>query len=179
MSVICKVSISEIRPFGEQKLVKTTCVSDNEIMAAYNPSEEDKLFTKYSPSGSADFTVPVTIPIPQNLAYPQPKLYLMFVQSEVRPEFSNSLCFAKIKVNSSTDFGGQSKQFDIGTFYQSKSKDEKSHKWIEQFNHRIMIDNPAAADQFIPGDQSWWIGIYDADKFTMSEVISDAHSGWR
>lgn len=176
MSVICKVSISEIRQFGEQKLVKTTCVADNEVMAAYNPSEEDKLFSKYSPSGSADFTVPVNIPIPENLAYPSPKLYLMFVQNEVRPEFSNSLCFAKIKVNSSTDFGGQSKQFDIGTFYQSKPKDETSWKWIEQFNHRIMIDNPAAAEQFKPGDAGWWIGIYNADKFKMEEVIADAHA---
>lgn len=176
MSVICKVSISEIRDFGKDRLVRTQCVAENEVMAAYNPDEEDKLFSQYSPSGSADFIIDQSINIPQVLVAHSEKLYLMFVQQDNAPTFSDAICYARLSVRSATDFGGTSKQFDLSTFYNSKPQQNTDSKWLSQFSHRIMIDNPLAANQFKPSENNWWVGIYDASKHTMHEVIADAHS---
>lgn len=174
MSVICKVSINSVANFGENKLVKTSCIAENEVMAAYNPEAEDKLFTKYSPSGTADFVVPSGFALdaaPAGMA--QTKLYLMFVKEE-SPALAKALAYAKVYVRSITDFGGTSKVFEITTDY---SKGEKRDwRQIHQFNHRITIDNPGASDQFNAGDKGWWVGIYSAEALTMAEVIQDAHA---
>ena len=85
MSVICKVTVSEVRDFGGAHLIKTQCVAENEVMAHYNPDAEDKLFSQYSPSGSADFVVPANVAIPQTKVWGADKLYLMFIENDEEP----------------------------------------------------------------------------------------------
>lgn len=172
MSVICKVYITDVRQFGEEKLVKTNCVAENEVMAAYNPDHEDKLFSQYSPSGLADFTVPQCIPLPDAPGQ-QNKLYLVFVRQTPAPKFAKAIAYAPITIRSFTNFGGTSNQFDMGTPYAPVSAD---YRCLKQFGHRIMIDNPGASDQFVPQQTDWWVGIYDAAKYTMTETLADAHA---
>lgn len=179
MSVICKVCIDEVRSFGEEKLIKTTCVADNEVMAMYNKDDEDKLFTQASPSGSADFVVSSDLPTP-NQTYPKPRLYLVFLKAEEKPEFANAFAFAPVKVHSITDYGGTSKQVDIATYWGTQAKADEQFRnhpgYAKKFNHRIMIDNPGAFDQFKAGDPGWWVGVYDCEKHTMHEALADAHA---
>lgn len=176
MSVICKVYINVIKPLGTQHLVLTNCIAENEVMAAYNPDAEDMLFSKYSPSGSAEFVVSdaTAMQMPRSLGTCQDKLYLMFVRQNDPPAFAKALCFAPLMIQSSTDFGGTSKQFDMRCPYGKKTRPD--YRLVDQFAHRIMIDNPGASDQFAPGQQDWWVGVYDAGKLTMAEVVADAHA---
>lgn len=176
MSVICKVYVSSIKPVGSTSLVFTNCVAENEVMAAYSPDHEDKLFSQYSPSGSAEFVVPdwMALQLPQGLGLYQDKLYLMFVQSDTAPKFSKALGYSPMQVRSMTDYGGTSKQFDMCTVWGTKAGDDA--RMLTQFAHRIMIDNPKASKQFVPGAKDWWVGIYDASKHTFDDVVSDAHA---
>lgn len=179
MTVICKVTVDEVRSFGEEKLVKTNCVAENEVMAMYNKDDEDKLFTQASPSGSADFVVSSYLPVPESAGWPHPKLYLVFLKAEEKPEFKNALFFAPVMVKSITDYGGTSKQVDITTYYGHGAPAEEAFKdrvdYARRFNHRIMIDNPGAFDQFKPGERGWWVAGYECEKHTMHEALADAH----
>src|SRR6185369_7548856 len=51
MSVIAKLTVRSIVEFGTGTFVELGCIADNEMMAAYATSNEDKLFSKYSPWG--------------------------------------------------------------------------------------------------------------------------------
>lgn len=182
MSVICKVYVSEVRPFGEEKLIKTSCVADNEVMAMYNKDDEDKLFTTASPNGSADMVVSSHLPV-RDPSYPYDKWYLMFVKSEgweVPFTPCKVLAFAPVKVHSITDYGGTSKQVDISTYLgignTVDSEFVSQLGYMKRFHHRIMIDNPAAFEQFKAGEQGWWVGVYPCDQFTMHEAVEDAHA---
>jgi len=179
MSVICKVYITTRKPIADGKeLITCNCVAENEVMAAYNPDAEDKLFSRYSPSGSAEFVLDQSsaTQLPQGLGLYQDKLYLMFIQSGERPTLNKAIATASLQVRSCTDFGGTSKQFDLVANYVDR---DRPLVWpqIAQFMHRIMIDNPRAAEQFKPGDKDWWVGVYDASKHSMNEVVELAHGG--
>lgn len=58
MSVIAKLSIVKVTRFGTGTHVALNCVCANDLMAAYAESEEDRLFTRYSPWGEMTINQP-------------------------------------------------------------------------------------------------------------------------
>lgn len=182
MTVICKVSVRDVRSFGTEILVKSDCIAENEVMAMYNLDDEDKLFTKASPSGSADFVVDKVIEqdLPRSADRWQRKMYLVFVKQDDKPTFETAIAFAPVRVESMTDFGGTSKQVEISTFYGNNAPGAahlaSNPRFMKKFSHRIMIDNPGAFNQLSPGSAVWWVGIYDATRWTMAEALADAHA---
>jgi hypothetical protein len=175
VSVICKVYISAVRPLGNNaRLVLTQCVADSEVMANYNPDAEDKLFSRASPSGSAELVVTDQHAIPQGLGLHQDKLYLVFTRAAERPATAGAIALCSIYVASRSSFGGTSDQFQFRANYIDRSV-KLEWPMISQFAHQIMIDNPGASDQLEPGQRDWWVAIYDCATTTMAEALEDAH----
>lgn len=61
MSVIAKMNITSVTPYGVGRAVQLSCVASNETMAGFpeGKSEEDRLFSMASPSGSMILNQPV------------------------------------------------------------------------------------------------------------------------
>src|SRR3546814_9159944 len=53
MSVIAKLNLLAVRAFGGGSLYEMSCVCQDDLMAMYAKSDEDKLFTNASPWGEA------------------------------------------------------------------------------------------------------------------------------
>lgn len=120
MSVIAKMNISQVSEFGHAKLIEMTCVCTNDLMAAYAESEEDKLFTKYSPWGEIKLHQPNGYCIGDS----QDQVYVMILRDhEVDDKsFPKSLAFSKARIVSLTDFGDNSaKKVEIASGYKTES----------------------------------------------------------
>ena len=169
MSVIAKLYAQGTTPMGSNTLLSLSCVCENALMASYTPSNEDILFSKYSPSGEArlilaggDYGV---------LAGDQ--FYFIFSKSSEQPNLDGAFGSSRINVQSITDFGGTSKQVQLV----SENRSAPEANWsIQNVNFRIMIDNPGASDQFKAGEGGWWLTVYRADKVTMDQAIALAHA---
>jgi hypothetical protein len=158
-------------------------VCENEFMAHYHPENENVVFTRYSPSGEGQLhlNVPVDFPdVPWSSGdYSGTKaceLYLVYLKQLEMPSIDGAAFFAKLKVASVTDYGGTSKMVELCNDYASGPMllGENESRMI---NLKLGIDNPAASDQFTPGETGWWVVAYRADQMTQAEALALAHAG--
>lgn len=156
MSVIAKMIINGISEFPNGRLVELGCVCENDIMAAYADSEEDRLFTKYSPWGEIKLNQPSGFA----LGGRGDKFYVMLGRANEISDFgfSRAVAFCPARVVSLTDFGdGAARRVEICNGYRKA----EAHG-VESFNWKMSVDNPPATAQFKPSVDDYWIAFYPA-----------------
>jgi hypothetical protein len=170
MSVIAKVSIRGIHNYGSGSLVELGCVCENDLMAAYAGSEEDKLFTKYSPWGE----VKLHQPAGWVLGKQGDAFYVMIgndLPEGVDLSFGDHIyAWSQAKVASITDFGdNQAKRVEI------IDTGNQRGGAITSFNWKMSVDNPGATNQLEPGNSKYWVAFYPADQFNRDSAIAAFH----
>lgn len=176
MSMIAKLSINKITQYGHGALVELNCVASNETMAFSAGSEEDKLFSQASPSGSMHVQQPAGHALgngPVGLAQGEQFYAMCLGEDEHRdPDFKGAYAFVLAQCGSITDFGGTSKQlqFRAGSSQYSKA----ARRGVEGFWWQMSVDNPRASGQIVAG-KNYWIALYPVEKFTRDEAIAAAH----
>jgi hypothetical protein len=190
MSVIAKLMVRAAHDFGTGRLYELGCVCDNDLMAAYAESEEDKLFTKYSPWGEMKLHQPSGWALvdygwgPGEIG-PQPAFYVMALHESEHelvdePEqgylpsanFPGAAVWAFGTCRSITDFGGDSRQ----VLFEAGNRGTVKGRGFEALTWKMSIDNPAASNQFKAG-QRYFFALYDATKFDRNAAIAAAHGG--
>src|SRR3546814_14963592 len=80
MSVIAKLNLLAVRAFGGGSLYEMSCVCQDDLMAMYAKSDEDKLFTNASPWGEARLNTSLGV----EAAHPAPMspFYAMLVHKD-------------------------------------------------------------------------------------------------
>lgn len=183
MSVIGKMTVRAAETYDKGQKVTLGVVCENEFMAHYHPENENVVFTRYSPSGEGTLhlNVPQDFPdVPYEIGdYKGTKaceLYLVYLKQLEMPPIDGAAFFAKLRVNSVTIYGGDMKQVELCNDYASGPNllGENESRMI---NLKLGIDNPAAADQFVPGETGWWVVAYRADQMTQAEALALAHAG--
>lgn len=175
MSVIAKMQVRARTEFGNGSLLELGCLCDNDLMAAYAESDEDKLFTKYSPWGEMKLHQPAGYDLTNGVE--DRRFYVMILaNSEVSDEglaFEGAVAVCRLHVVSVTDFGdNMAKRVEMI----EKRSMEKAERGIAKFNWKMSIDNPGATNQLRPGVDSYWMALYPADKFDRNGVIAAAHA---
>lgn len=170
MSVIAKLNVLAVRSFGSGTLVEMGCICANDLMTAYAESEEDKLFTRYSPWGEARFQIgedPINI-------VEQDQFYIMVLRADERCNgFEGATYFAPARCLSLADFGdGQAKRVE---FCSGHRKEVELSSKVTSFNWKMSVDNPLATDQFLPGKDDYWVALYPVSKFDRDQTIAAAH----
>lgn len=170
MSVIAKMQIKNISDFAHGRLVELTCVCENDLMAAYADSEEDRLFTKYSPWGEVKVNQPTNYVLGQS----GDKFYVMLGRAEEISDFGfrRAVAFCPARIVSLTDFGdGYARRVEICDGHR-KAKAEG----IDSFNWKMSVDNPPATAQFKPSVDDYWVAFYPAkDGLDRNAAISAFH----
>lgn len=178
MSVIAKMQLNGTLDFGSGSLSKLSCVCENDLMAAYAGSEEDRLFTKYSPWGEMKLgygfkTERSGLPKFQ----PGHKFYVMAVRSASKPACPGAEHVHPCSVRVIHDYGS-SKQVELA--YDPRTVGAQPSYAMDEhpgeFHWRMTIDNPPAVAFFEPGKSGYWVAFYDAEKFDRDAAIADAHS---
>lgn len=188
MSVIAKLLVRGVTDYGTGRLVELGCVCENDLMAAYATSEEDKLFTKYSPQGDMKLHQPAGFALgtePGDMVPPE-AFYVMALHKDEyehkapdlgpdRDRYQPDLNFPGASVwacgscYSLTDFGGTKR-----VEFRANGKGTIGSRGVEALNWKMSVDNPAASDQFKPGE-IYWIALYPASKFDRDAAIRAAH----
>lgn len=174
MSVIAKLLIRGVTPFGTGQLIELGCVCENDLMAAYATTEEDKLFTKYSPWGEMKLSQPAGYALgsPGDEFGPGAAFYAMVLSDAEAPEDRKfpgayAWCPAKVVI---TDFGdGMAKRLEF-----INSGANEHHRAVDRLNWKMSVDNPAATDQLKAGS-GYWIALYPAPRFDRDSAIRMAH----
>lgn len=177
MSVIAKMNITKTSPFATGQHVELGCVCSNDLMAAYAESEEDKLFTKYSPWGEMHVFQPSGFALgtagDHDTGTPADAFYVMVLfggEAEDRPcEGAYAICQAVCY--SRTEFGGDSVRVE---FRDRAAKTDRT-KGIDKLNWRMSVDNPGASNQFKAGEECL-IAFFPASKFDRDTAIAAAHA---
>lgn len=181
MSVIAKMSINTVTPFGFGRSVDFNCVAANDMMAGFDEgkSEEDRLFSVASPSGSMRINQPggwqwgrATHDLePLNAA---DTFYVVVLFGDESEGCLNDEACARIDATcvSTTNFGGTSLQVEFRSAYY---KSERT-RGIDSLHWKMMVDNPGAQVQFKPGAKCL-IVFYPANTFTRDTAIAAAHAG--
>ena len=189
MSVIAKLSVSRAVSFGTGTFIELGCVCENDLMAAYATSHEDKLFTKYSPwgeirlnqrSGWAVFTYDEShIPVPGE----RPTFYAVLIPEKetVGDGFEAAAAAVKVECYAKTKFAGDGSRVELREAYAwAKDTAEAGYRdrrgVVEKLSWKMQVDNPPAEDQFVPGEK-YWLLFYDAGRFTMRRALDAAHGG--
>lgn len=174
MSVIAKLSIRSITAFGTGQHVKLACVATNDVMAAYAVTEEDKLFTKYSPWGEMKLNQPAGYSLGQaGDEFKQGDVFYVMALAAKEVDdttFPGSYAVCPAICASLTDFGdGQAKRVEF-----RNGGSASDHRGVDRLNWKMSVDNPAATGQFKPGTE-YWIALYPAAKFDRDATIRAAH----
>lgn len=188
MSVIAKLIVRSQTDFGTGRLIELGCVCENDLMAAYAPSEQDRLFTQYSPWGEMKINQPEgysLIPYawqPGEPLNPPPAYYVMALAADEHEHvpggtewhvpdsnFPGCSAWAYGTCYSITDFGGTRH-----VEFRANNGGSIKGRAIERLNWKMSVDNPGASNQFKPS-AAYWIVLYDASKFDMHAAIRAAH----
>jgi hypothetical protein len=172
--------------FGTGRLIELGCVCENDLMAAYATSEEDRLFSKYSPWGEMKLSQPEGWALAngkgQDEFGPAPAFYVMALhesEHELSPipterylpdaDFPGASAWAFGTCYSLTDFGG-SRHVE----FRANTQGTVKGKAIDKLNWKMSVDNPGASNQFKPGERYFFV-LYDASKFDRDAAIRAAH----
>lgn len=177
MSVIAKMQIQAVTPFGVGQSLDLGCVASNETMANYAGSEEDKLFSKASPSGSMRLNQPAGFILGKPYHEPgqEPDTFYVMVLfgDEIDDQsFKGAYAVVEARCASVTDYGGTSKEV---RFHDASSKTSRT-RGIDRLNWKMMVDNPGAQVQFKP-DTPCVIAFYPTTNFDRDQAIAAAHAG--
>lgn len=176
MSVIAKMNINKVTPFGVGQAVDLSCVAANETMAMYAGSEEDRLFTTASPSGDMRLNLPaghVLGKAVHDVGQGPDTFYVMVLfgdEAEGRDCLGASVVI-EATCSSLTDFGGTSKQVEFRDRYTKTAVT----RGADRLHWRMMVDNPKASGQFIPG-QLCLIALFPTTAFDRDAAIAAAHA---
>lgn len=174
MSVIAKLYVQENRNYGAGSLTQMNCVCENDMMAAYAGSEEDKLFTQYSPQGDVKIHHDAGwVPIGEQ----GDKFYFMILSDDEVEDatFPSAIAYRKLMVHSVTDFGFDSRRLDMREA--GNPEGDWPGKRISRFSWTMTVDNPALMNGgfFKAGSAKYWLAIYPASDFTRDTAIAAAH----
>lgn len=189
MSVIAKLMIRGVTDFGMGRLIELSCVCENDLMAAYATSEEDRLFSKYSPSGDMKMSQPAGWTLgeePDEFTPPRAFYVMALHESEyahkapdLSPDrdryqkdrnFPTASAWAFGFCYSMTSFGADTRRVE----FRANSGGSIQGRAIEKLNWKMSVDNPAASGQFKPGER-YWFALYDAARFDRDAAIRAAH----
>lgn len=178
MSVIAKMSVRKVSQFGTGCMVELSCVCANDLMAAYATSEEDKLFTKYSPWGEMRINQPAGYALGADPdAYnPQASFYVMLLADDEAPEdkgFTGAYAVGRVSCASRTEFAGDSVHVEFRDCGH-RHDEPPPGRGIARLNWKMAVDNPGASNQFKPG-RDYWIALYPETNFDRDAAIRAAH----
>jgi hypothetical protein len=187
MSVIAKLYVDTVTDFGTGTYIKLSCIAENDLMAAYATSEEDKLFSKYSPWGEMRLNQRAAFSVftksEEHVQPPggaRPMFYAMLVsKAEVgdKAKFPTAAAYIPVTCYSKTKFAGDGSRVELRESYSYKAPAEVDWRdrgqVIEKISWKMQVDNPPAEAGFVPG-QDYWLVFYDASKFDRDQAISAA-----
>lgn len=188
MSVIGKMSVNTQKtfdngPYDRGHRVTLNVVCENQFMAHYHPENENVVFTRYSPSGSAELHFDKEIDIPKKIVEHSGKtheingeLYLIYLRQEQCPQTDRAVFFSPMKCYSRTEYGTDLKTIELTSAKYNSYNDVIPKGQPRRISIKLGIDNPAAADQFVPGQTDWWVVAYSANEMTANEALALAHS---
>jgi hypothetical protein len=173
MSVIAKMSIQKISEYGTGSHIDLSCVAQNDLMAMYAGSEEDKLFTQASPWGEMSLNQPRGFAIGKQ----GDQFYVMILRDSEAGDknFPDAYASCKARCISLTDFGGTSRRVEFCDHTHKAYSDSIKSVRIEGLNWKMTVDNPPAFAQFEPGKTDYWIAFYPASSFDRNKAIAAAH----
>jgi hypothetical protein len=186
MSVIGKMSVQSEKTFDNSQYdrghrVTFNVVCENQFMAHYHPENENVVFTKYSPSGSAELHFDKPIVIPKKIVEYDGKthevngeVYFVYLRQEERPQLENAVFFSPLKCYSRTEYGTDLVTVELShNHYSDRNLDAKQPRRI---SIKLGIDNPGASNQFEPGTDGWWVVAYSANDMSTNEALALAHA---
>lgn len=175
MSVIAKLMVRNVVMFGKNRAVDLGCVCDNDLMYEYAGSEEDKLFTRYSPWGEMRLHQPEGWALAsEGDQHKGVGFYVMILAADEVDDIEQlgAVAYAQLRVVSITDFGdGQAQKLEMCDGWQRRNLPCRG---IENFNWKMSVDNPAVIAQIKPGTEAYWIAFYPAD-LGRDGAIAKAH----
>lgn len=193
MSVIAKLTPRAVAEFGTGTFVELGCIADNDLMAAYNPSQEDKLFSRYSPWGEIRLHQRAAWAVfamnDQHVEAPgrYKAFYAVMVpigEGSAKP--ARAAAAIKINCYSKTKFAGDGSRVELREVHDWRKEIEAIESSdsrygpngrfavIEKLSWKMHVDNPPAEAKFVPG-QNYWLAFYDADEFDMTGAWNAAH----
>lgn len=189
MSVIGKMNVQEQKTFNNSQYdcghrVSLGVVCENQFMAHYHPENENVVFTRYSPSGTAELHFDNEITIPKRIVEHSGKtwevngeLYLIYLRQEEKPNVDKAVFWSPLKCYSRTEYGTDLKTIELsGSKYFSYNEKTEAENQPRRISIKLGIDNPGAADQFEPGQTDWWVIAYSSNEMSANEALSLAHS---
>lgn len=172
MSMIAKLEVAAMRDFGSGQLIEMRCVCENDLMAAYAGSEEDRLFTKYSPWGEARVHTADSPTFGKIMV--GDKFYVLMARGDELADenpMPGALMTVRARVAGITNHGsGMTETVDIANALPDKTS------VITAFSWRMNVDNPAATGQLIPGRDDYRVGFFPASTFDRDGAIAAAHA---
>lgn len=193
MSVIAKMSVQRRADFSTGSFIELACVASNEVMAAYAGSEEDKLFSRYSPSGSirlhqaegwAVFPDPQATYVERDPAAPHvpPMFYVMMVSLDETPEprFGEGITYTQVECHSVAKYAYDGVRVDLRDVrnWRDPEKLDKAY-WrdrggiIQKLSWTMHVDNPPAESQFVAG-RKYWVIFFPIETFSRDRAIARA-----
>lgn len=169
MSVIAKMVVRNSHVFGVGSLAELSCLCDNDLMAEYATSEEDKLFTRYSPWGEIKLHLDSGWSLQQDQKY----YVMVLAKDEIGESPKGAALFCELRVCSVTDFGdGQARRLEMSDGWNKKNLPRRG---IDHFNWKMSVDNPPVFDQLKAGSNDYWIAFY-REELGRDGTIQLAHS---
>lgn len=172
MSVIAKMIIRGVHQFATGSLIELSCICDNDLMAEYADTHEDKLFTKFSPWGE----IKLHQPGGWQLGGEGDCFYVMITHKEesANLSFPGAVVFDSLRVSSITDYGdNMAKRLEMTEGWGGQGRPRKG---CSSFNWKMSVDNPPVFDQLKAGCVDYWVAFYPASSFNRDGVIEAAHA---
>jgi hypothetical protein len=164
-SVIAKMQITSCRDFGKTGfLTVLNCVCENDLMAAYADSEEDRMFTKYSPWGEMQLGKCLVYGVSVDMIRGH-KFYVIALRGAEKPTCPGATAVIAARCSEVAKLGPERYRVEVGQF-----------RGEEGLNWRMSIDNPPAVAFFEPDQCDYWVAFYDASQFTRDTALGDAHT---
>ena len=176
MSVIAKMKLDGALDFANGALSKLSCVCENDLMAAYAKSDEDRLFTKYSPWGEMKLGHKFVTDKGNTKFQPGQAFYVVALRDTKKPTCSKAEHVHPVNCRVIHDFGTSKQVEVVHDAWPTSSYNPKPEDFPGELHWRMTIDNPPAVAFFEPGKSGYWIAFYDADKYSIHQALADAHS---
>jgi hypothetical protein len=187
MSVIGKMSVQSEQEFNNTYdkgwRVTLSVVCENQFMAHYHPENENVVFTRYSPSGSAELHFDSKPSIPKKIIEYDGKthevngeIYIVYLRQQERPQIEDALFFSPMKCYSRTEYGTDLVTVELWSPYVDSRDCTLNKKQPRRVSIKLGIDNPGASNQFEPGTDGWWVVAYSANDMSTNEALALAHA---
>lgn len=176
MTVIAKVTVQEIRQFGEIRSAHINCVCDDRLFTINTPVpgrvSENQTFNRASPWGTGQIALKGDAHLNE-----RDELYLVFSRSAEGRLVERAIAGGPIRCVAITEFGGTSRHCEWSSSDRLKKYGQRGEVIaggtdLDRFNLKMQIDNPHASLQFEAGSDDGWLHIFRADGVTVGEAVS-------